>query len=260
MTHCRLCWLKPRSLLIEGSAMFRIEASRMSMNWTTLSRSRMATPRRDESVEVATVAGAGSFMSWASLSGDVAPLWVMGRWCARKVGRRLVATPKTEPKSLAAGAGSEGGDWSEARPARARCRAESPREPGRKRRRRRGADGDRGAPGDRQDRADGRDEVEGQRGRDACAQCARLGARACVLVRRRAPAFRAAARVAVGGGAGRRARRRGGAGRAALQPGAVQPRDRSRLVAGDAARPLLALSEPRGAPTAPAHDRRPALV
>src|SRR6266576_5390265 len=63
MTHWRLCWLKPRSLLIEGSAMLRIEASRMSMNWTMLSRSRMAMPRRDESVDVATVAGAGSFMS-----------------------------------------------------------------------------------------------------------------------------------------------------------------------------------------------------
>src|SRR6266699_6331419 len=107
MTHCRLCWLKPRSLLIEGRAMLRIEASRMSMNWTMLSRSRMATPRRDESVDVATLAGAGSFMSWASLSGDVAPLWVMGRWCAGKVGHRLGAPPEPEPKSLAAGAGSD---------------------------------------------------------------------------------------------------------------------------------------------------------
>ena len=78
----------------------------MSMNWTMLSRSRMATPRWDESVDVVVWAGAGSLMSWASLSGGVAPLSVMGRWCARKVGRRLVATPKTEPKSLAAGAGT----------------------------------------------------------------------------------------------------------------------------------------------------------
>src|SRR2546430_837437 len=85
MTHCRLCWLKPRSLLIEGRAMLRIEASRTSMNWTMLSRSRMATPRRDESVDVATVAGAGAVMSWGSLSGDVGPPWVMGRWWARGV-------------------------------------------------------------------------------------------------------------------------------------------------------------------------------
>ncbi len=84
----------------------------MSMNWTTLSRSRIATPRRDESVDAAAGAGADSFMSLASLSGDVAPLWVMGRWCVRKAGRRVVATPKTEPKSLAAGAedGLGGGD------------------------------------------------------------------------------------------------------------------------------------------------------
>src|SRR6266550_6587355 len=151
MTHCRLCWLKPRSVLIEGRAMLRIEASRMSMNWTTLSKSRMATPRRDESVEVAAWAGAGSFMSWASLSGDVAPLWVMHRWCVREVGRRLVATPKTEPKSLATGAegglgagirllpGGKGGDSSEARPARARHGAGRPRGPVRKRQLRRRA-------------------------------------------------------------------------------------------------------------------------
>jgi hypothetical protein len=29
--------------------MLRIDASRMSMNWTRLSKSRMATPRRDDS-------------------------------------------------------------------------------------------------------------------------------------------------------------------------------------------------------------------
>jgi hypothetical protein len=34
--------------LIDGRAMFRIEASRTSMNWTRLSRSRIATPRRDD--------------------------------------------------------------------------------------------------------------------------------------------------------------------------------------------------------------------
>src|SRR2546430_13033547 len=103
MTHCRLCWLKPRSLLIEGRAMLRIEASRMSMNWTMLSRSRMATPRRDESVDVATVAGAGAFMSWASLFGDVAPPWGMGRWCAREVGRRPLGTPQNQPKAFGPG-------------------------------------------------------------------------------------------------------------------------------------------------------------
>jgi hypothetical protein len=43
--------------------MLRMDASRMSMNWTTLSRSRMATPRRDESVDVAAAVVAGSFMS-----------------------------------------------------------------------------------------------------------------------------------------------------------------------------------------------------
>src|ERR1051325_4272242 len=47
--HCRLCWLKPRSSLIDGRAMLRIDASRMSMNWTRLSRPRIATPRRVDS-------------------------------------------------------------------------------------------------------------------------------------------------------------------------------------------------------------------
>src|SRR5262245_7421381 len=49
--HCRLSCVKPRSRLIEGSAMLRIDASRMSMNWTRQSRIRIATPRRDESDE-----------------------------------------------------------------------------------------------------------------------------------------------------------------------------------------------------------------
>jgi hypothetical protein len=40
--------------------MFRIEASRMSMNWTMLSRSRIATPRRDESVDAS---GASSLVT-----------------------------------------------------------------------------------------------------------------------------------------------------------------------------------------------------
>src|SRR5256885_3468610 len=48
-THCRLCWLKPRSCLIDGRAMLRIDASRMSMNWTRLSSSRIAMPRREPS-------------------------------------------------------------------------------------------------------------------------------------------------------------------------------------------------------------------
>jgi hypothetical protein len=33
------------------------------MNWTMLSKSKIATPRRDESVDVAAAGGAGSFMS-----------------------------------------------------------------------------------------------------------------------------------------------------------------------------------------------------
>jgi hypothetical protein len=53
ITHWRLCWLKPRSSLIEGRATLRIEASRMSMNWTTQSRSRIAIPRRDDSEDSA---------------------------------------------------------------------------------------------------------------------------------------------------------------------------------------------------------------
>ena len=182
-------------------------------------------------------AGAGSFMSWASLSGDVGT--PCGSWVDGACGRRGVASwPPPKPnRSLwsaqraedgLGGAdrllpGGKGGDWSEARPARAGYELGSPRGPGRKRRRRRRADGDRGPTRDRQDRADGRGEVKGQRGRDAGAQCARLGARALVLLRRRAPALRAAARLAIAGGARADALdRRSGAGRAALQPGAVQ--------------------------------------
>jgi hypothetical protein len=43
--------------LIEGSAMLRIDASRMSMNWTRQSRIRIATPRRDDSDEASCAPG-----------------------------------------------------------------------------------------------------------------------------------------------------------------------------------------------------------
>jgi hypothetical protein len=39
---------EPRSRLIDGRAMLRIEASRTSMNWTRQSRIRIATPRLDD--------------------------------------------------------------------------------------------------------------------------------------------------------------------------------------------------------------------
>src|SRR6184192_2757704 len=86
-THCRPCWLKPRSFLIDGRAMLRIDASRMSMNWTRLSRSRIATPRLEESDAASDASVGGMARGYVSAVIGLTPL------CFVDGGRR----PSQEP-------------------------------------------------------------------------------------------------------------------------------------------------------------------
>src|SRR5437867_673135 len=80
--------------------MFRIEASSTSMNWTRLSRIRIATPRRDDSDEVSGAASSGAALGWRSVFMSRASVsWgSLLRGCSYGGVHRVVEAPRSEPQ------------------------------------------------------------------------------------------------------------------------------------------------------------------